>query len=336
MQYTGKQTWIFHKPPMILAGAAIGGPEEKQGALKESFDSFYDDLWFNQASYEKAEQKLQEEAARLAMRKANRQADFYIAGDLQGQIVASDFTARVLDIPYFGIFAACATILEALGLAALFVETHAANNVLIAASSHTNSAEKEFRYPNEYGVQKTPTSQRTVTAAGAAMIGYGGDTDVFVRSVTIGRVVDMGITDPTNLGAAMAPAVADSLRAHFTETHTTPADYDMIVTGDLGEIGQAIVLDLLKRKGYALDLNRCMDCGLKLFHADQDVFSGGSGPGCVAAVTCGYILNNLRGGLWQKVLVAASGALFSPISYQQHESIAGISHVVCLTKGDGA
>ncbi len=337
MQLKGKQTWVFDQPPMLLSGAAIGGPEEAKGALKNSFDLLYDNQWVGKESFEKAEQKLQEDAAYLAIKKAGKKPDFFIAGDLQNQIVASNYTARTLDIPFFGLFAACATTMEALSLAALMVNSRAASRVLVAASSHMNSAEKEFRYPNEYGIQKAPTCQRTVTAAGAAMVGYGGDTDVFIPSVTIGRVVDMGITDPTDLGSAMAPAVVDTICAHLRETKSKPEDYDMIVTGDLGQIGQRIALDMLKEKGnYTIEPSKFMDCGLKIYHADQDAFCGGSGAGCVASVTFGYIYNNIRSGIWQKVLVAASGALFSPLTYQQKESIAGISHAVCLQKGGNA
>ena len=328
----GRRTWVFKSKPTILASAAIGGPFEGKGPLAEDFDVLHQDVWLGQDSCEKAEKKLLEQACEIAINKANVKKDdvnFFISGDLMNQIISSSFTARTLGIPYLGVFGACSSSMEGLSLASLIIDSGAANYVVTGASSHNIAAEKQFRYPTEYGGQKPPTSQWTVTGAGAALLsnsGYGPK----VTSATIGRIVDMGISDPFDMGSAMAPAAVDTIEAHFRDLDIATSYYDLIATGDLGSVGHRIAGELLIKHGMDIPTEIFTDCGLLIYGKDQPVFAGGSGCGCSATVTYGHFLRRMREGELKRILIVATGALHSPLSYQQKESIPCIAHAVSI------
>lgn len=328
----GHQTWIFKTKPVIISSAAAGGPFEAKGALADDFDILHDDIWIGQDSFEKAERKLLEGACEKAIEKANMKKEniqFFLSGDLMNQIISSTFTARTLGMPFLGIFGACSSSMESLALASLLVDSKAAQYVLAGASSHNIASEKQFRYPSEYGGQKPPTAQWTVTGAGAAVIAQSGN-GVKVTSATIGRVVDMGISDPYNMGGAMAPAAVDTIEAHFRDLNIDPTYYDVIATGDLGSVGHKIAEDLLAKHGLNIPREVFTDCGLLIYKKDQPVFAGGSGCGCSATVTYGHFLKRMRKGELKRILIVATGALLSPLSYQQKESIPCISHAVSI------
>jgi len=328
----GHQTWVFNNKPVIRSSAAIGGPFEARGALADDFDILHEDLWLGQDSYEKAEKKFLEQACEKAIDKAGMKKEdiqFFLSGDLMNQIITSSFVARTLGVPYLGLFGACSSSMEALALAALLVDSKFAENALAAASSHNASVEKQFRYPTEYGSQKPPTAQWTVTGAGAAVLTQEGEGPR-VTSATIGRVVDMGLSDPFNMGTAMAPAAVDTLQTHFRELDRTPGYYDLIATGDLGRVGHKIAVDLMLKHGIEVPPEIFTDCGILIYKEDQPVMAGGSGCACSAVVTYGHFLNRMRKGELNKVLIVATGALLSPLSYQQKETIPCIAHAVSL------
>ncbi len=328
----GNQTWVFDSKPVISGSAAIGGPFEAQGALAKDFDLLHDDLWLGQESYEKAEKKLLEEACETAIKKAGLKKEdvqFFLSGDLINQIIPSSFTARTLAIPYLGIYGACSSCAEGLSIASLIVDSGFAENVLAGSSSHNAAAEKQYRYPNEYGAQKPPTAQWTVTGAGAAVVSSKGNGPRVIAA-TIGRVVDMGLTDPFNMGAAMAPAAVDTIEAHFRDLEVDASRYDLIATGDLGRIGHSIAGDLLKKHGMKIPEDKLTDCGILIYKEDQPVFAGGSGCACAATTTYGHLLNRLKSKELQRILVIATGALLSPMSYQQKESIPCVAHAVAI------
>ena len=328
----GHQTWVFESKPFILASATVGGPFEAQGAISEDFDVLHADIWLGQDSFEKAEKKLLEEAAQKAIDKAGLKKEdiqFFISGDLMNQITPSSFAARTLAIPYLGVFGACSSSMEGLSLASAIVDSKFANKVLTAASSHNAAAEKQFRYPTEYGAQKPPTAQWTVTGAGAAVVARQGEGPRVVAS-TIGRVIDMGISDPFNMGAAMAPAAVDTIEAHFRDLDIDPSYYDVIATGDLGAVGHRIAGDLLIEHGMKIPKKIFADCGLLIYREEQPVLAGASGCACSATVTYGHFLNRMRRGELKRILIVATGALLSPMSYQQKESIPCIAHAVAI------
>ncbi|AEF93835.1 stage V sporulation protein AD [Desulfotomaculum nigrificans CO-1-SRB] len=328
----GHQTWVFTNKPTILATATVGGPFEAEGPLAEDFDLLHGDLWLGQDSYEKAEKKMMEEACEMAIEKAGLQKQniqFYLSGDLMNQIISSSFCARTMGIPYLGLFGACSSSMEGLALGALLINSGAANYVVCSTASHNASVEKQFRYPTEYGAQKPPTAQWTVTGAGAAVLSSKGNGPR-VTAATIGRVIDMGISDPYNMGAAMAPAAVDTITAHFRDLNVSAADYDLIATGDLGRVGYDIARDLFAKHNIAMPDEKYVDCGLMIYSPDQPVMSGGSGCGCSATVTYGHLLNRMKRGELQKILIVATGALLSPLSYQQKETIPCIAHAVVI------
>ncbi|MEY8762825.1 MULTISPECIES: stage V sporulation protein AD [Clostridium] len=328
----GHQSWIFQSKPIILGCSAVGGPFEAKGALAGEFDLLHEDIWLGQDSFEKAEKKLLEEACNLAIKNSKVKKDdinFFLSGDLMNQITSSSFSARSLKIPYLGIFGACSSSMEGLALASFIVDSGGANYVLCGTSSHNAASEKQFRYPTEYGGQKPPTSQWTVTGAGAAVIGKGYDRPK-VTSATIGKVMDMGISDPFNMGAAMAPAAVDTIEAHFRDLHRDPSYYDVIATGDLGRIGHNIAKKMLKDDGFEFPQGVFTDCGILIYKKDQPVFSGGSGCACSATVTYGHFLKEMKRKKIKKMLIVATGALMSPMSYQQKESIPCVAHGVSI------
>lgn len=328
----GHQTWVFHNRPTIIATAAVGGPFEAEGPLANDFDILHGDLWLGQDSYEKAEKKLLEEACEITIKKAGLQksdVQFFLSGDLMNQIISSSFTARTLGIPFFGLFGACSSSMESLALGSLIVDSQSGDYVLCGTSSHNATVEKQFRYPTEYGAQKPPTAQWTVTGAGAAMLSRQGEGPKVIAA-TVGRVVDMGISDPYNMGSAMAPAAVDTITAHFRDLKISPREYDLIATGDLGKVGHKIAADLLQKHGLEIPEEIFTDCGILIYNDDQPVFAGGSGCGCSATVTYGHIFNRMKKGELKKVLIVATGALLSPLSYQQKESIPCIAYAVSI------
>ena len=328
----GYQSWIFNSKPTILASAAIGGPFEAEGALADDFDILHEDLWLGQDSYEKAEKALLEHACERAIEKSKvkkEDINFFLSGDLMNQIISSSFTARTLGIPFLGIFGACSSSMEGLSMAAQLIDSKCAKYVITSASSHNASSEKQFRYPTEYGGQKPPTSQWIVTGAGAVVLGEQGNGPK-ITSATIGKVIDMGISDPFNMGAAMAPAAVDTIEAHFRDLNIDASYYDLIATGDLGKLGHELANTLLQKHGIKMSRDIFTDCGLLIYKKEQPVFCGGSGCGCSATVTYGHFLNRMRKGELKKILIVATGALMSPISYQQKESIPCIAHAVSI------
>ncbi|MCA1320048.1 stage V sporulation protein AD [Bacillus tianshenii] len=331
----GKQSWVFANKPVILAGAAIGGPFEANGLLADDFDLLHKDLWLEEESYEKAHKMLLEEACNKAVNKANMElsnVQFLLAGDLLNQMTPTNFAAEALDLPYLGVFGACSTSMEGLALASFIVNYGGANYCLTGASSHNAAVEKQFRYPTEYGGQKPPTAQWTVTGAGVGLVSNVG-VGPHVTSATIGKVINMGLKDPFNMGGAMAPAAVDTIKAHFKDLGRDPSYYDLIVTGDLGKIGRQVSMDMLKEQGFNLSEEQYQDCGLLIYKEGQPVLAGGSGAGCSAVVLYGHLLNEMARGKWKRILVVATGALLSPLSFQQKESIPCIAHAVSIEMG---
>ncbi|MFE7063535.1 stage V sporulation protein AD [Sutcliffiella sp. NPDC057660] len=331
----GKQSWTFANKPVILSGAAVGGPFEANGLLADDFDLLHKDLWLEEDSYEKAHKVLLEEACNKAVKKANMELEnvqFMLAGDLINQMTPTNFAAEALGIPYIGVFGACSTSMEGLALASFLVNYGGAQYCLTGASSHNTAVEKQFRYPTEYGGQKPPTAQWTVTGAGVGLIGNVG-VGPHVTAATIGKVINMGLTDPFNMGGAMAPAAVDTLKAHFKDLGRNPSYYDLIVTGDLGEIGRQVSLDLLREGGFSITEQQYQDAGLLIYKKDQPVLAGGSGAGCSATVFYGHLLNEMKKGNIKRLLMVATGALLSPLSFQQKESIPCIAHAVSIEMG---
>lgn len=334
----GHQSWHFAGRPKIISTATVVGPFEGQGPLSDDFDVIHGDLYIGQDSWEKAEKKLLEESASLAIQHAGltkEQIQFFFGGDLMNQIISSSFAARTLAIPYIGVFGACSTSMESLALAAYIVNSGGANYALAGTCSHNASVEKQFRYPTEYGSQKPPTAQFTVTGSGSAVVSLEGPAgSPVLTSATIGRVIDMGISDPFNMGAAMAPAAVDTIQAHFRDLQIEPSHYDLIVTGDLSKVGYEIANELLERHGIPIKQTTYKDCGMMIYdYEKQNVQAGASGCACSAVVTYGHLLRKLRSGQLNRILVVATGALLSPLSYQQGESIPCIAHAVAIERG---
>lgn len=328
----GKQTWIFKNKPYIISTATVGGPFEAKSAIAEYFDILHSDLWAGEDSFEKAERKMQKQACEVAISKARlRKEDiqFLLSGDLINQIISSSFAARDLGIPFLGLYGACSTSAESLLLASALVNAGYAKKIVAATSSHNAASEKQYRYPTEYGSQKPPTAQWTVTGAGAAVVSPEG-SGPRVTCATIGRVIDMGVSDPFNMGAAMAPAAADTIEMHFNDTGLSSSDYDLIVTGDLGRVGHRIAAELLLDKGFKIAEEKFNDCGIMIYKEEQNVFAGGSGCACSAVVTYGYLLDMMKKGALKKLLLVSTGALLSPMSYQQRESIPAVAHAVAI------
>lgn len=332
-KHIGKQSVWLETPPSIAGHACAVGKKEGEGPLADSFDYINNDSYWGEKSWEKAESAMQKRAFSLAADKASiapSSIDYIFAGDLLNQCIGSIFGLRETEIPFFGIFGACSTMAEGLSLAALAVDGGFADTTAVVSSSHFCSAERQFRFPLEYGGVRTPTAQWTVTGAGAAILTAQGPGP-YITHITTGKMVDAGITDANNMGAAMAASAYDTLSIHFSDTGFAPTDYDLIVTGDLGAVGHSIVLDFFRRDGLDLASNY-NDCGLMIYaREEQDVNAGGSGCGCSASVLTGHLLNGMRAGRWNRILFAATGALMSPTSSQQGESIPGICHAVSIS-----
>ena len=334
MRRVGRGCLAFDRPPALLGRAAVGGKREAQGPLGADFDKTFGDTSLGMDTWEQAEAQLQKEAVALALARAGLEPedlDLIFAGDLLNQCISSTFGVMGYQVPFLGQYGACSTMAQALLLAALAVESGAARQAAAVTSSHFCSAERQFRLPLEYGGQRSPTAQWTATAAGCAVVGLSGR--VKVRGGLVGKIVDLGVKDPANMGAAMAPAAADSIARYLRDTGTAPGDYDGIFTGDLGAVGTALLYQLLAEEGVHLQRVHD-DCGLLLYDRQrQDVHAGGSGCGCSAAVLCGHLLKRMEQGELGDILFCATGALMSPTSQQQGQSIPGVCHVVHLTAG---
>ena len=329
----GKQTVALAQPVSILSSAAVVGKKEGEGPLRSYFDVIMPDAEWGEETWEKTESKMQREAVSLAIQKAgfaNADMHYIFAGDLLNQCIGSGFGLRELNIPYFGIYGACSTMIEGLSLASMLIDGGFAERCAAVTSSHFCTAERQYRTPLEYGGQRTPTAQWTVTGSGALVLGAEGKGPK-VTHITTGKMVDMGIKDPNNMGGAMAPAAVETLKAHFQDTGRAPEFYDLILTGDLGTVGKEITLDLMRQEGYDI-VGNYDDTGCMIFDIKaQDVHAGGSGCGCVSVTLCGYILEQLRQKKLKNVLVAGTGALLSPTSTLQGESIPGIVHAAAIT-----
>jgi stage V sporulation protein AD len=330
----GAQTLVFNNLPRIAAAATVVGPLEGDGPLGSSFDIVYPDQTLGYKSWEASERAMLKEAVNLAITKGgltSQEVDFMVAGDLLNQIISCNFAARDLGIPFLGVYGACSSFAESVGLAAVLVDGGYAARTVAAVSSHYGTSERQYRYPTEYGGQRPPYSQYTVTGSGAALVSLSNDPQLpAITHFTIGRVLDLGIKDPFDMGSAMAPAAADTLQRHLLDTGRTVEDYDLILTGDLASVGKKIMIELAQLAGIDLG-NRYDDCGCRIFDLEtQPVFSGGSGCACSAVVTLATIWPKILSGELQRVLVIATGALLSPLTFQQGESIPCVAHAVVL------
>ncbi len=331
MKKIGKQTILFDNPPTILECASIVGPKEAEGPLCKYFDQTLEDEFWGEKSWEKAESKIIKETVNMVISKSgisNQEIDICFAGDLLNQCISSNFGLRDANITFFGVFGACSTFVESMSLAAICSESFA-NYSLCATSSHFCSAEKQFRFPLELGNQRPQSAQWTVTGSGSAIISKTGQGP-YITAITPGKIVDMGIKDANNMGAAMAPAFADTLVTHFLDTGRTPNYYDAIISGDLGYVGKDIVIDIMASQGYNIKSNY-NDCGILIFDKNkQDTHSGGSGCGCAATVFSGYLYKQLQEKKIKRLLLIATGALMNSTSSHQGESIPGIAHAISI------
>ena len=326
------ETLVLKNAPAVSAFASVVGQQEADGPLGRRFDAVEPDARAGQDSWEKAESAMLRRAIDMAAERAGGAPGCVLAGDLLNQCAGSAYAVRGVAAPFFGLYGACSTMAESLGLAALLVDGGYFESAAAATGSHFCSAERQFRYPLEYGGVRTPTAQWTVTGAGCVVLSREG-AGPYVTRFTPGRIVDAGIKDMANMGAAMAPAAYDTLKRHFEQTGRGPDYYDVVLTGDLGRLGQEILRDLFAADGVDLGPNY-MDCGVLIYDIErQDTHCGGSGCGCSASVLTGHFLRGMRDGLWRRVLFAATGALMSPTTAQQGESIPAICHAVAIESG---
>lgn len=336
MRITGRQTWKFQNALYVQSTGTAVGPIEADGPLGEYYDHCYKDLYCEQDNWEMAERHLMTQAIDQCLAKANVQSheiDLFLAGDLLNQNITSNYVARKQSIPFLCMFGACSTSMETLSVGAALLDGGFANKVVAATSSHNATAERQFRYPTEYGGQKPDTATYTVTGGGAILISKEPSL-VKITSATIGKVVDYGVKNPYDMGSAMAPAAADTIQQHLKDLNRTPEDYDLIVTGDLSGIGTPILRELLKEE--EIDISGVHnDCGLMIYRPDQEVFAGGSGCACSAVVTFGYLIEQLKKGKYKRILVVATGALLSPVMIQQKETIPTIAHGVVFEAVEG-
>ena len=331
----GRQSFILESPPVITAWVSVAGKKEVEGPLSHTFDIKCRDTYFGQKTWEQAEKYMQQLALKKLADKAKmNQQDFGLvfSGDLLNQCIGSSFTLRNTGIPHLGLYGACSTMAESLLLSSMAVGGGFADNAVAMTSSHFASSERQYRFPLGYGGQRTPTSQWTVTGAGAALVCAKG-TGPKITACTIGTVTDLGIKDANNMGAAMAPAALETIKAHFADLDTGPKDFDLIVTGDLGQLGKEMLLELARKNNIFLG-GKLTDCGTLVFdNTTQDVHAGGSGCGCSAVTLCGHLLEQLHCGKLKKILFCGTGALLSPTSTQQGLPIPGICHAVSISGG---
>ena len=326
-------TYKLNSCPSLYSYACVVGKKEGEGPLGKYFDTIYEDTTLGEQTWEKAESRLQKDAVNLALTKAglaSSEIDLMFSGDLLNQCIGTSFGLRDFNIPFCGLYGACSTFAEGLSLSSIFADNELIDYAVAVTSSHFCSAERQFRFPLEYGGQRTPTAQWTVTGSGAVVVAKSSKPP-YVKAVSIGKIQDMGVKDINNMGAAMAPAAASTIKQYLTDTNTTVSDYDLIVTGDLGSVGTTLLKELLLMD--KIDLKQThVDCGNLIFDAgSQDVHAGGSGCGCSASVMCGYIFDKIKEGTLKDVLFLATGALMSTTSMQQGESIPSIAHLVHLS-----
>lgn len=331
----GRQSFAFEEPPVITTWASVAGKKEKEGPLGHCYDFTHKDTYFGQKTWEQGERRMQQLTLQTLTKKAGlRQSELgaVFSGDLLNQCIGSSFTLRNTGIPHVGLYGACSTMAESLMMASMAVGAGFRDKVVAMTSSHFASSERQYRFPLGYGGQRTPTAQWTVTGSGAALICKHGNGPK-ITSCTIGTVTDLGITDANNMGAAMAPAALATIKAHFEDLQCSADDYDLIVTGDLGQVGKELLLTTAQRDGLQI-AGKLADCGTMVFDVlKQDVHAGGSGCGCSAITLCGYLLEQLRAEKLKKILFCGTGALLSPTSTQQGLPIPGVCHAVCIEKG---
>lgn len=333
----GKYSIEFDNKPLISASASVVGQKEGEGPLGEYFDRVIDDPMAGQNTWEEAESEMQRQLVEELLIKSGLQAKeirYFFAGDLLGQLIATSFGISGFEVPVFGLYGACSTMGEALSLAAMTVSAGYADNVIAMTSSHFGSAEKQFRFPLDYGNQRPLCATWTVTGAGGVILSASGESDICVSGITTGRIVDYGIQDSFNMGAAMAPAACDVIYNHLMDFERRPEDYDAIYTGDLGSVGQTILIDLMDKCGF--DISKVHhDCGVEIYDAGtQDTHAGGSGCGCSAATLSAQILRRIREGEYSRVLFVPTGALLSTISFNEGKTVPGIAHAVVIERID--
>lgn len=333
----GKCSIEFDNKPLISASASVVGQKEGEGPLEEYFDRVIDDPMAGQNTWEEAESEMQRQLVDELLIKSGLQAKeirYFFAGDLLGQLIATSFGISGFEVPVFGLYGACSTMGEALSLAAMTVSAGYADNVIAMTSSHFGSAEKQFRFPLDYGNQRPLCATWTVTGAGGVILSASGESEICVSGITTGRIVDYGIQDSFNMGAAMAPAACDVIYNHLMDFERRPEDYDAIYTGDLGSVGQTILIDLMDKRGF--DISKVHhDCGVEIYDAGtQDTHAGGSGCGCSAATLSAQILRRIREGEYSRVLFVPTGALLSAISFNEGKTVPGIAHAVVIEKID--
>jgi len=334
-QKCGKHSFILEKPPIITAWASVAGKKEAEGPLANTFDITKTDSYFGQKTWEQAEKRMQQIALEELSKKAGiakRDFGLVFSGDLLNQCIGSSFTLRNTGIPHIGLYGACSTMSESLLLASMAVGGGFFDKVVAMTSSHFASSERQYRFPLGYGGQRPPTAQWTVTGSGAALVCVNGKGPR-ITACTVGTVTDLGIKDANNMGPAMAPAALATIRTHFQDLKTSPEDFDLIVTGDLGQLGKEALLTMAQKEGISLG-GKLMDCGTQVFDLlKQDVHCGGSGCGCSAIVLCGHLLNQLSTGKLKRILFCGTGALLSPVSTQQGLPIPGVCHAVSICGG---
>ena len=333
----GKYSIEFDNKPFISASASVVGQKEGEGPLGEYFDRVIDDPMAGQNTWEEAESEMQRQLVDELLIKSGLQAKeirYFFAGDLLGQLIATSFGISGFEVPVFGLYGACSTMGEALSLAAMTVSAGYADNVIAMTSSHFGSAEKQFRFPLDYGNQRPLCATWTVTGAGGVILSASGESDICVSGITTGKIVDYGIQDSFNMGAAMAPAACDVIYNHLMDFERRPEDYDAIYTGDLGSVGQTILIDLMDKRGF--DISKVHhDCGVEIYDAGtQDTHAGGRGCGCSAATLSAQILRRIREGEYSRVLFLPTGALLSTISFNEGKTVPGIAHAVVIERID--
>lgn len=333
----GKQSILFHNPPYIIGASSVTGKKEGEGPLGHLFDSIQEDPLLGKDTWEDAESEFMKQAAEKAIQKAgisNKDIRYLLAGDLLGQLIATSFGVAELGIPFFGLFGACSTMGEALSIGSILIDGGFADKVLAVTSSHFAGAEKQFRFPLDYGNQRPYSASWTVTGSGAVILsdknGNSKGPAIRVKGITTGKIVDFGIKDPMNMGAAMAPAACDTIKSHLEDLGVKSDHYDRIITGDLGYVGSDILIDLLKEHNIDISSNH-MDCGKEIFDQEsQDTHAGGSGCACSAVTFTSYVLKQLQERSWKRVLFLPTGSLHSKVSYNEGSTMPGIAHAVVV------
>lgn len=328
----GLQSIVFEDPPVLTAWASMVGPKEGQGPWGDDFDWIMEDYLLGEKTWEKTETKMLRETVKLALDKKNYQpedVELFMAGDLLNQLTSANYAARELQIPFMGLYGACSTMAESLLTAGMAIDGGFFERVVVGVSSHHYTAERQYRFPTEQGVQRSPSSQWTVTGSGAVVVEKGVYGGPRLTCATLGRVIDLGQADANDMGSAMAPAAADTIKLHLSDTNRPSDYYDLIVTGDLGKVGSSLARQLFVKAGVVPEPHYS-DCGVLIYNDSQDVHAGGSGCGCSAVMLCGPLLKKMADGKINRLLLVATGALMSPTTSFQGESIPGIAHAVAI------